>query len=123
MSEEEILLEKLADFRRDLVIAYDSSQKFALKKQIQEIENRLEKIRNQSSSSNQEKPTSNQNKMREKPPKPISENKIPEWIFLALGVFFTLLPFSLLQLFLSFLVLKMLNIKQYEFFLHLVEDF
>ena len=30
MSEEEILLEKLTGFRRDLVIAYDSSQKFAL---------------------------------------------------------------------------------------------
>jgi len=50
--EEEILLEKLAFLRYEHAKNADAGQKFALKKQIQEIENRLQEIRNQSSKNN-----------------------------------------------------------------------
>ncbi|PIY07778.1 MAG: hypothetical protein COZ18_15695 [Flexibacter sp. CG_4_10_14_3_um_filter_32_15] len=45
MSEEDVLLEKLVYFRREHAIEADAKQKFALKKRIEEIEERLEKIR------------------------------------------------------------------------------
>lgn len=95
MSEEEkILIERITFLRVELIKCADAGQKFSMKKEIEQDEKRLNEIRNSSSTSNQTKPTSNQNNRREKPPKSIPENKIPEWVFLALGVFFTLLPFA-----------------------------
>jgi len=95
MSEEEkILVEKLSDFRRDLALAYDSSQKFALKKQIKEIEKRLNEIRNLSSTNYEDK-QDKQNNMREKQPKSTSEKKISQTTLFASGVGFILLALFL----------------------------
>ncbi len=94
MSEEEkILIERIAFLRYEHAKTADAGQKFSIKKEIEQDEKRLREIRNSSFTNNHKKPVSNQNKMKQDPPKPTPEKKIPEWIFLALGVFFTLLPF------------------------------
>ncbi len=97
--EEQLLVEKIAFLRYELAKCADAGQKFSINKELEETGRRLREIRNSSSTDNQAKPNSNQNKMGKKPPKSTTEKKIPQSVFLALGISFILLAFVMAFIF------------------------